>query len=69
MENKFHGQRHSVFLECEAKSFLKSKFGEKVQSDSCMYKIALQTFMNFVGILLIVLLYSIFIMETRSVHC
>jgi len=47
MENKFHGQRHSVFLECEAESFLKSKFGEKVQSDSCMYKIALQTFMNF----------------------
>jgi len=58
-----------MFFECEAKSFLKSKFGEKVQSDSCMHKIALQTFMNFVDILLIVLLYSIFIMETRSVHC
>ena len=43
-----------MFFECEAESFLKSKFGEKVQSDSCMYKIVLHTFMNFVGILVIV---------------
>jgi len=58
-----------MFFDCEAESFLKSKFDEKVQSDSCLYKIVLHTFMNFVGILLIVLLNSIFVMETRSVHC
>jgi len=69
MENKFHGQRHNMFLKCEAESFLKSKFGEKVQSDSCRYKIVSHTFINFVGILPIVLLNSVFIMETRSVPC
>jgi len=58
-----------MFFDCEAESFLKSKFGEKVRSDSCRYKTVLHTFVNFVGILPIVLLNSIFIMETRSVHC